>query len=468
VTERPRVRARALALRAALVALHVVAFARGEERTRVERYRPREPNYLWPTLEMGAILACGAGWYVLDRKTNQADWDDPPLLARFDGDAWRLDTNRFGINFVGHPLTGALSYGVARGHDLGPGEAFAFSLGTSLAWELGVEFREKVSLNDVLVTAPAGVPVGEAAYRVAVEIAARVSPEEPLPEDARGRYVGGLVALAGGVPLAATGEASTFGRLDAAGSLVWLPGYRGEGALERAFWRGEHLTYRTQLGASASGGLFDGDATLMLAGFASQASGGADGRRHALVLGLPLGFRYRAASLLGFRELLAMTRFPGVGFELHGEAGGIAFGVSGEGAFHLSGASAPSGAPWPALAPGQVGKSVLRREGYFYGVGPALALRGEVGWGPLAIEASLGWVRLRSLDGLDRAQEELTVDEVLVGDRLEASARVFVAVPTTAWRVFAGGEGVRWRSRVDAARAEVASQVATAGIALAY
>lgn len=433
-----------------------------------ERYRPREPNYLWPTLEMATILGCGAGWYVLDRKTNQVDWDDPPLLARFDGDAWRLDTNRFGINFAGHPLTGALSYGIARGHDLSPGAAFAFSFGTSLAWELGVEFREKVSLNDVLVTAPAGVPIGELVYRTVVEAGAKLAPEDPLPEDARGRHVRGEVSLSVGRPFEAPERASDFARVDLAGALVWLPGYRGAGAFSRAFWGGEHLAYRTAVGASEAGGLFDGDATMLLAGYAAQGEPSGSDLRGTVAVGLPLGFRYRAASILGLRELVATTRFPGVGLEAHAERGAFAVDLAAEASFHLSGLSAPTARGWAPLGDGQVGKSIWRREGYFYGVGPALEARVRVAVGVLAVEGGMGVLGARSLDGLDRAQESLTVDEAIVVRRFEATGRVAVALPGDHGSVFAGAELVRWRSRVQSESDDLRALTATAGVAFAY
>ena len=445
------------------VVLSVSGGARAEE-----RYRPREPNYLWPTLEMATILGCGAGWYVLDRKTNQVDWDDPPLLARFDGDAWRLDTNRFGINFVGHPLTGALSYGVARGHDLTPAEAFAFSFGTSLAWELGVEFREKVSLNDVLLTAPSGVPIGELVYRTVVEVGAKLAPGDPLPEDARGRFVAGRVAVVGGEPLEAPGEASGFGRLDAQGDVVWLPGYRGSETLARGFWQAEHLSYRASVGASASGALFDGDATSLLAGYAAQSFAPGAAVRRAFVVGVPLGFRYRAASLLGMRELLAVTRFPGVGFEARLEGASWSFAVAGEAAVHMSGLSAPTARAWRSLEAGQAGKSVFRREGYFYGAGPFAGIRASGSWGAFGIETAVGWIAARSLDGLDRAQEALTVDEVIVATRLEASGRFHVAWPASRWGAFVGAETVRWRTRVEDESAELAAQTATFGVDATY
>jgi hypothetical protein len=456
------------AWRGLLAATLLVSAADAEERASRERYRPREPNYLWPTLEMATILACGAGWYVLDRKTNQVDWDDPPLLARFDGDAWRLDTNRFGINFVGHPLTGALSYGVARGHDLTPAEAFSFSFATSLAWELGVEFREKVSLNDVLLTAPAGVPVGELAYRSVLEAAAKIAPEDPLPEDARGRFVAGTIALVAGEPHEAPGAAGRFGRIDAQGAFVWLPGYRARGSFGHGFWQAEHLTYRASAGASASGALFDGDATSLLAGYAAQSFEAGDAVRRAFVVGVPLGFRYRAASLLGMRELLAATRFPGVGFEARVEGASWSLELSGEASFHLSGLSAPSARGWAPLEAGQVGKSVLRREGYFYGVGPAASLRLGASWELLTLASSVGWLAARSLDGLDRAQEALTVDEVIRTDRLEASGRVRVAWPASAWGAFVGAELVRWRSRIDDERADGTAISALVGVDATY
>jgi hypothetical protein len=277
-----------------------------------------------------------------------------------------------------------------------------------------------------------------------------------------------VVRVLAGRPFEAVAPAGTFARADLEGAFTWLPGFRGARPLRRAFVGGEHVAYRLSTGASRSGALFDGEAVTFLAGYAAQGAAREQALRGAVVVGIPLGYRYRAASLLGVRELLASTRFPGVGLDAHVEGAGWWLDLAGEAAFHFSGLAAPKATGWRPLEPGQVGKSIFRREGYFYGLGPELELRANVAVGTARFDGSVGWLGARSVDGLDRAQEGLTVDEAIAVRRLEAKAHVGVALPESPWSAFVGGELVRWNSRVQEEVAELHSLAVTAGAGFRY
>ncbi|HYP88304.1 MAG TPA: DUF3943 domain-containing protein, partial [Polyangiaceae bacterium] len=109
------------------------------------------PHHARSFLEMGAGLALGTGGYWLLMNRNVADWDNPRPLSRFDGSAWVLDNNSIGVNFLGHPLTGGLSYSFARANHQSVAGSFGYSFLTSFVWEFLIEFKEKVSVNDVIV-----------------------------------------------------------------------------------------------------------------------------------------------------------------------------------------------------------------------------------------------------------------------------------------------------------------------------
>lgn len=422
------------------------------------------PRYDLAAWETAAILGVGTTWYWLDRRTNQQDWDDPPLLARFDGDYWRLDNNRFGINFVGHPLTGALSYGLARAHRIGPGGAFGFALGTSLLWELGVEFREKVSINDVVVTAPAAVPIGELAYKAGVEVAEAFG--EAGPRASRDRWRRARLSLDAGALARSPLGPGHYARVSLDADLVWLPKYRNEGTFSAWFGQAEVVSGRFEVPVTAHGSGFDGEATAVLAGFHTQAiEGEGEGRRgFSMTVGTPIAFRYVASSALGFRELLATTRLPGLDLRGTLELPPLSF-EAGLGAnLDFAGMTSPAHEAWIAANPEAIGKTILRRQRYFYGLGPSARAHARVRFGRCALLAEAEGLLARSIDGVDRTQETLTRDERLWTEATRARVALEVAL-ASAWSVQVRGEATRWRSRVEEVSATIRSDVVSAALA---
>jgi hypothetical protein len=425
-----------------------------------------EPRYDLATLEASVILGCGTGWYWLDQKTNRPDWDNPALWSRFDGSAWRLDNNRFGINYVGHPLTGALSYSMARVHRLPPWAAFSFAFGTSLAWELGIEFKEKVSTNDVITTGPAGVPVGEALYKAGAEVVGALGGDVPTASLGRERRI--ELELGTGVVVTSSAGRGASSSLRHRSSFVWIPGYRRAGTFDRWFTQAEIASLAVDVPVTELGKGFLGEASTVLVGLHSQALEGPDAALEgwSLTVGSPMAFRYEASSALGFRQLLADLRFPGLGISATAARGGVR--VEGTTAvnYDLVGMSAPAYADWAGLNPNATGKSILRREGYFYGHGPSLRARMAFGVGAVewANEASLFVVR--SIDGMDRTQETLTVDEHLRSNVLTGATRACAGAGT--WRGCLRGEVTHWTSRVDALATTRTAAVFDASASLSF
>src|SRR5258706_12518575 len=151
---------------AALTAELLLAAEARAQSAEAPEWSPRDDealaaHHLRSWLEMGGGLLLGtAGYWALMRR-NVADWDNPRPLSRFDGSAWVLDNNSIGGNFLGHPATGGLSYSLARANHQSVLGAFSYSFVTSFLWEFVIEFKEKVSINDVIVTPGAGLPLGE-------------------------------------------------------------------------------------------------------------------------------------------------------------------------------------------------------------------------------------------------------------------------------------------------------------------
>jgi len=80
-------------------------------------------------------------------------------------DAWRFDSNAFTLNWT-HALAGGIYYGIARSNGLGQKNALIFTLAASAYWEYLVEWREVISINDMVFTPAGGYVMGELWYRI--------------------------------------------------------------------------------------------------------------------------------------------------------------------------------------------------------------------------------------------------------------------------------------------------------------
>ena len=127
-----------------------------------------ESHWLRAAIEEGLLLGAGTAWYWIDRERQVADWDFPSLKQRFNFEAWRLDSNPFPINFFGHAFNGAGFHLLARSNDLSLPAALGYGFATSMVWEYALEFREKISINDVILTPIAGLTGGEFFHWLAV------------------------------------------------------------------------------------------------------------------------------------------------------------------------------------------------------------------------------------------------------------------------------------------------------------
>jgi hypothetical protein len=122
-------------------------------------------QYLRAVLEELGLLGLGLTHYFANQEVNSADWDLdydwPSMRAKLVGDAYAFDTNHFDTNFVSHPGAGMLYYLAARGNRLSVLESLGFAFVSSAVWEYAGEYRELVSVNDLVVTPFAGFTLGE-------------------------------------------------------------------------------------------------------------------------------------------------------------------------------------------------------------------------------------------------------------------------------------------------------------------
>ena len=418
------------------------------------------PRYLLPALENVLAVTGGLVWYWLDRERQVADWDFPSIKQRFTLEAWRYDNNPFPINFAWHAVDGGQYHVFARASDLSLLASVGYGVGTSLLWEFGVEFREKVSINDVIVTTAGGTVIGEVVHWLGRYFESAPAPRwwHPIPRwgltttrAAHNAMLGVDRLRAGAAPdhlgfssdiwhrfVVATGVAHArisgelggdrspvrrpaLARLVATAELAGLPGYLTAPALARSFASANVVTGRLRLDGGADAIALDLGADSFLLGHHRQrlpaASGGA-----ATTIGVGLGYRYRRELLGPYVQRLAQTHLPGLAVDQHARAfvAGAPLWLRARLRAHydFAGVHAQAYRTWRAGQPAElVDKAALRRHGYYYGWGPSIGADLEVALPHVAAGGSLGLARYASHEGYDRTQETVTFD-VPARDRL--------------------------------------------------
>lgn len=82
---------------------------------------------------------------------------------------WEWDSDRFGVNFIGHPYSGTLSFNAGRSNGYNFYQSFGLAVGGSLLWEYFGE-NTRPSYNDIIYTPINGAFFGEILYRLSSNI----------------------------------------------------------------------------------------------------------------------------------------------------------------------------------------------------------------------------------------------------------------------------------------------------------
>lgn len=455
----------------------------GELRIPANQYQLRldeaDPAHLRTLIEESVFLGLGAAWYWVDRERNLADWDFPSWEQRFSGDAWRLDTNEFPINFAGHALNGALFYSFARANDHLVPVALLYSFGTSFAWEFLLEFREKVSINDMFVTPLAGIPIGEFAHKLwryvnglppdastGRQVAAAslgfpvwlhdtmdgeaFSAEGPFDDLGFSTAVGHRFRLGYQLHLHGYGDEAVTHGLRFGGRLSTIPGEGRPGSFDLFFYDADVVTASLAAGFGGRAREWELTADTLLAGYYAQAIDRA-GDGGSSLLGLSLAYLYRFQDFDGWNDRLGILHFPGPAADITSRSGEVGLALRARASADFAGIHSAAYSAWAAEAvgPGDRAKSILRKHNYYYGWGASSRLGAELRLGPLELGSRLLVAGYDSHEGLDRAQEEITLDPDSTDQVLELGASVGLRLPDTPARA-----GIEWtftarRSRVE-------------------
>lgn len=430
-----------------------------DARSAYRAMRPRVEAHPWKALGWnGAFLAIGTTWYWLARKQNAVDWDVGGWRSRFTRSAFRYDNNAYPINFVYHPMSGAAFYTFARANEVGILASAAYAVGTSFAWEFAIEFRERLAVNDLLVTGNTGIVIGEFFYQLGRYFTSapggggrrqralawslglpvamhdhmhgRARPDASMPRDALGfsadywhrfRVSGGAVAL---TPSAGPGFRAA--EIDASGEIVSIPGYLREGEFRHGFADGDRTRFRLRGLLGGGGPGWDIESDAVLAGFYRQRIRSTPGglRGHATLVGVDLGYVYRHQRLAHFADSWSSFRLPGLALEHHFVAEPVTIRVGAEANVDFTGAYAVGGARWVAQHRDEQGKEVVALQNYYFGWG--FSARGHLlATMPLVeLQLDVVYAYVNSREGLSRAQEIVTNDQLLHDSLLDVEATV--------------------------------------------
>lgn len=352
-----------------------------------DRPRGHERHHVRMGVELATIFTLGHEWYWRDHGApNAVDWQLPTgaraaeiKLTSFDG-GWRFDGNPYDINAIGHPLFGTMTTFLARENGYTLGESFLISTLASGTWETFLELREYGSLNDMMMTSPAGVPLGETAYQIVHHL-----------RETRYEVRGGL-GLENG---------AAFAALSARADLDRIP-TNGDGT----FSAGRHVVLAVDLPSDAAG-LRSADVGVKstLAGYYRNRDAG------ALVLALSSEFDYRDQAARPEREWDLMTMIAvGPSIDYRFRTAGLNVYVGAD-AYLDFGLVKPEGfGEWRADHPTAVLRNVLenREHPYYYGAGASVDPRVAVSSGGYVLGAKLAGSRFGSIDSRDRDQEMVT------------------------------------------------------------
>jgi hypothetical protein len=118
------------------------------------------------------VLGANVATFLADKYIFKYDYSIPvgfDTWAHNFKTGWEWDRDRFGINFIGHPYSGTLSFNAARSNGYNYWQSIPFSVGGSLMWEYLGE-NTLPSYNDIINTPINGAFLGEILYRLSSNI----------------------------------------------------------------------------------------------------------------------------------------------------------------------------------------------------------------------------------------------------------------------------------------------------------
>lgn len=427
------------------------------------RPRRRTPHYFRAVLEQGAILGIGTAYYWIRPEINKTDWDFPNYATRMSNFKPTFDTNLHVTNNILHPMAGSFYYGFARLNGLSIPVSIGYSFVTSAVFEFFLEWLEKASINDLIMTPMGGFAPGEFFVHFGdylhsapkggkwthqtttwtLGLPHSLHKGEPfapgaheLPPDDLGfssYYTHKFQVLLGSART--TDDVGKLGQstdLRVEAQMIAMPGFLLPGRFGVTFTDGNFTEARLH-GALGNGlGLsvdlfFD----AALAGRYGQHIAVVDGVREgrASMFAIDTSMRFSERRLGNHYDAYAMAHLIGPAFKL--------WSVHGDFTAKLEGATHPDFATMYSLAferfRGTFGddgvKSYLKQKGSYYGIGWSGRLEGSLSYGPVELASRAFVGTYSSIDRWDRFDERVTRNLHQTDQVAELEAWVGVTTP---------------------------------------
>jgi hypothetical protein len=448
---------------------------------------PPEKHHLRAALEGITVVGVGLVDYLLNTNARGGHlapgdqrWDlryDWPIFRqKLTGDYYRLDTNRLNTNYISHPFAGAMYYTAARANHLSVFESFGYATVGSFMWEYFGEFREEVSINDVIATPVGGAAIGETLMQlggffkrgrksfVTDALSVLLAPARAINDWADGeaplrsgdvddlglarepwhRFDLFAGASATWQPTDAPDRAHTaYGdaRLGLDTRVVALPGYAGAAQRSAIFDDGNASHFRFDM-AMSEGKLHDALflAEVMPAGYYWRHASLDDRGRlrgDGALVGLRASFEYAAHTYdrgRGRPMDVVVTVSPiGIGAEYTHDAGPFRLRSRVDVAGGLVGVVSDALVDYRRRHAGDDTdlQTVLREQGYYHALGVTLMPSVSLTYGAFELGGRARLDSFAGIRGFDEQQDRIAHEHVLADRRVELAASVTYRLPGT-------------------------------------
>lgn len=441
-------------------------------------------------LEFAAILLAENARYWTENKFVE-DWqfkltwgDQVDKLIGLEG--VRFDSNAFETNWT-HAPAGGVYYTLGRINNLGVKDSLYLAVFESLYWELVVEWREVVSVNDMVTTVFGALSVGEPWYQLSRYLLTRPEPvtrglgfihplmglhalldpaSRPRPTEKQTLPGHGVLLSLGAASVDSRYQSDSggFTNVELRSRFALAPGYASPGRESRRGW--EVLSSAAHFSADLDGGKARELEIFTGAVFWGrlQRSVGEDLRGSGSILGLGSAFTlHRKAQVfdLGvlpgdrrterppevprdYRDRHAVMHLFGPVYQGYwrGSGAGVTWAVEAYPNFALVNAYALNAYSAGHDISGV--KSTLHDEGYYYGYGASVSGRIDAGAGPVSLGVAAALHYHESIEGIDRFEDQLAGDVHASDTWFRVDARLGVSLPGTPLGLEATA---RWSSR---------------------
>jgi hypothetical protein len=412
-----------------------------------------QPNYGRAAVENALMMALEVAIYWYDPAINVVDWQFPDLDSKLSSsEAVRFDDNLLRTNYVFHPIAGSSHYLLTRVNGFGIPGSFAVAAGSSAAYELLFEWRELVSVNDLIVTPFGGMAMGEFVHQLNNYLNSEAPSVRTELRESPGSVVRGAAANTLGifrrahdeldhpaaprrVPRDNLGLSSAYGhefriRVEQSAvenghrrsgelyafaselELQAMPGFLRPGRFSRWYANGNFTSFDLRVGFNGASRENEMVFDSHLAGWYSQAirRSSAGLRGHAFESGVASGLVYVDRQWMGKRDEYGIVHFPHPVQRAWLFFGPAAIELSADVSADFASVRSASYALY-AERFGTVGtKSSLMRHSYAHSWGASAGAAAAVLLDSFELGGSVRFGHYESIDGIERTQEEVVDD----------------------------------------------------------